>query len=148
VSDLVQEILRRQEMMERVRTLWEPAWKDVVTYLLPRRGDIYVDNKPQGVRRNTRIFDSTATDAAEILAAALHGMLTNPASPWFVLYTPNRALMQDRGVREWLEEATATILHSDVHCGGQVWPCGHGAPQVHLYGPANGPDLGLREGVS
>jgi len=112
VSDLVQEILRRQEMMERVRTLWEPAWKDVVTYLLPRRGDIYVDNKPQGVRRSTRIFDSTATDAAEILAAALHGMLTNPASPWFVLYTPNRALMQDREVREWLEEATATILHS------------------------------------
>ena len=32
-----------------------------------------------------RIFDSSPLQALELLASSLHGMLTNPSTPWFTL---------------------------------------------------------------
>lgn len=110
ISTAAVAILQRQSELAQIRANWEPEWQDIVDYILPRRGDILARGT-KGGKRGRKIYDSTATDAADILAAALHGMLTNPMVPWFALAVPDFRLMQDREVRMWLDDTTNRILY-------------------------------------
>lgn len=108
-NDLIQ---RLNEMMGR-RAPWESHWQELSDYVLPRRGDIARITSP-GAKRNAKIFDSTAIEANEILAAGLHSMLTSPATPWFELRVRDIALLGDREVRAWLDLA-AKEMHAALN---------------------------------
>ncbi len=47
------------------------------------------------VKRSELIFDSSPLHAVELLSASLHGMLTNPATPWFSLKFKNIELVDE-----------------------------------------------------
>ena len=52
------------------------------------------------------IFDSSPLQALELLAASLHGMLTNPSTPWFTLRFKNQSIDNEDEAKLWLEAST------------------------------------------
>lgn len=92
-------IARHAAARERRRAL-EPVWQACYDHALPA---------PAGT---AALFDATAADAAEQLAASLLAELTPPWSRWFGL-TPSRGLPEDstagRVAAQALEDAAATL---------------------------------------
>ena len=83
-------------------------WQEIVDYILPHRTGIVYRSTP-GIKKMDRIYDSTPTHALYLLAAALHGMLTNPANPWFALSCENEAVDDHDAVRGWLDQVQQII---------------------------------------
>ncbi len=79
--------------------MYESLWQELVEYYIPRRGGL-VPSK--GTKYGSKLFDSTSTMSAENLAAALNGMLTNPAIPWANFYIPDSQIMAMPEVQRWL----------------------------------------------
>jgi hypothetical protein len=75
-----QDVLRRYEAAKRERAAWESLWQDCYDYALPLRSSV-----SGGVRRGESLYDATALDAVDQLAASLLGYLTPPWSRWFGL---------------------------------------------------------------
>jgi hypothetical protein len=73
-----QEVLRRYETAKAERTPWEGLWRDCYDYALPLRSASL-----GGARRGESLYDATALDAVDQLAASLLGHLTPPWSRWF-----------------------------------------------------------------
>lgn len=94
-----EEILaRHQAALDRRRPL-EPVWQDCYAHVLPPIG------------QGGALFDATAADAAEQLAASLLAELTPPWSRWFGL-SPARPFAEGeagRAMAEALEDAAATL---------------------------------------
>ena len=101
----VKELIKRFSQLKSQRGTWDSHWQEIADYVLPRRADVTV-KRARGDKRTEKIFDSTAINAAELLASSLHGMLTNAASPWFSMSYKDRALNLDDASMEWLEECT------------------------------------------
>jgi len=80
----VQALIAQADQLKQERTPWENHWQELARYILPRRAD-FLQNQQAGGKRTEDIFESTAPWACEQLAAALHGLLTSPATPWFTL---------------------------------------------------------------
>ena len=64
----------------------------------------------EGENKYIRLYDSTGAQANELLAGALHSMLTNPSSYWFEFTTGDKDLDDDDDVRKWLQD-TAHVAH-------------------------------------
>lgn len=103
-----EQIIERQKDLLTKRQLFEELWQDVADYVIPRKNEITVKFAP-GQQRNTKVFDTTAIQAAELLASALHSLATNPATDWFKLTTGNIALDNDDEVRKWLQATSRKI---------------------------------------
>ena len=65
------------------RRNWENLWQEIADHALMRR-DFTVKREP-GRQRGVRVYDTTSRDSNNLLAAALHSLLTNPATRWFDL---------------------------------------------------------------
>jgi hypothetical protein len=68
-------VLDRFRRAKDRRSNWESLWRDCVDYTLPQR-DGGVGRAVPGERKADRLFDATAGDAAEQLAASLLAELT------------------------------------------------------------------------
>lgn len=79
-----QHVLERFRRAKDRRSLWESHWRECVDYTLPHRDGGITEATP-GERKADRLFDATAGDAAEQLAASLLSELTPPWSRWFGL---------------------------------------------------------------
>ncbi len=101
---------RFEDLVQR-RSNWEAHWQEISDVVLPRRGD-FTGRQERGGKRGLNAVDSTAIIANELLAAGLHGMLTNPASKWFTLRLTDEALMEVDEVRVWLQEVERRIYVS------------------------------------
>ncbi|HRQ81690.1 MAG TPA: portal protein, partial [Azospirillaceae bacterium] len=74
-------LARRRRAMEK-RGDWESLWQDCYDYALPNARP-FSGVAPAGGRRGDRIFDGTAPDGVDQLAASLLAQLTPPWSRWF-----------------------------------------------------------------
>jgi hypothetical protein len=76
-------LTRRLERLARLRAPWEPLWDDCYDLCLPRRRG-GTTGRPGRVGGD-RLFDGTAPDAVDQLAASLLAQLAPPWSRWFGL---------------------------------------------------------------
>ena len=75
---------RRYRQLVEARRDWEPLWQDCYAYALPYRNSF--SPTAAGARAAPdRLFDGTAPDAVDQLAASLLAQLTPPWSRWFGL---------------------------------------------------------------
>lgn len=81
----VEAVLSRFRAAQSRRRPWESLWQDCYTYALPQRGSGFGAQFEPARRHAERLFDGTATDAVEQLAASLLSQLTPPWSQWFGL---------------------------------------------------------------
>lgn len=88
------------------RATWWAHWQELSTYLLPRSGRFFVQDRNKGWRRHNSIYDNTATRALKVLGAGMMAGATSPARPWFRMMTGDPELGKYQPVRIWLEEVT------------------------------------------
>lgn len=89
VSSDIQLIARRHRRAVERRQQWSGVWRDCYAYALPQREGAVGEATPGSVK-TARLFDGTAPDGVERLAASLLAELTPPWSRWFALI-PGRA---------------------------------------------------------
>ncbi|HPF78384.1 MAG TPA: portal protein [Alphaproteobacteria bacterium] len=77
-------LMERYAQAKNRRRNWESHWQDCYDYALPQRGGFSGMNI-SGTSRVQSLYDGTAMDAVDQLAASLLGNLTPPWSQWFGL---------------------------------------------------------------
>lgn len=95
--------------LKALRGTWEAHWQELSEFMYPQRSD-FVGKLTAGDKRRERIFDSTAVVTNELLASGLHGMLTNPASEWFLLTVNDQTFASDHEAKMWLAAVTDIML--------------------------------------
>lgn len=104
-------LLRRWQALKTERSSWVEHWHDISSYLLPRSGRFFVQDRNKGQRRYNSIYDNTSTRALRVLAAGMMSGLTSPARPWFRLATADADLMKYAPVKLWLNDVS-NLMHA------------------------------------
>ena len=104
-------LVKRKGKLKAQRGSWETHWQDLSNYVLPNSADFNL-KRSRGDKRTTLLYDSTGVHANEMLAAGLHGMLTNPASNWFSLRIKDDSqnIGGDFEAKQWLEDTTNAVM--------------------------------------
>ncbi|MBG7619338.1 head-tail connector protein [Herbaspirillum sp. AP02] len=111
--DRASAIIRRRESMRSARSIYEQNWKDGYDYSFPERGDGFYGEQSDGAAlaaKRARLFDSTATDSGQILAASIMTGGTPSNSRWVGLSTGNDTDEEKR----WLD-ASAQLIWHNIH---------------------------------
>ena len=103
-----QRIINRYDRMDNEAINWKTHWQECYENIVPRKEDVIATRLP-GDRRDMDIYDTTAVRACEMLASALHGMLTNPETRFFDILFNEPLLMMDPQVKNWCEDAADYI---------------------------------------
>ena len=104
-TDLTKGLLSRFDRLQGQRENWETHWQEVADYMQPRKADV-TKRRARGDKRMEQVFDSSPIQSVELLAASLHGMLTNPSTPWFTLRFKDEEIENDDEAKLWLEAST------------------------------------------
>jgi len=107
-TDLSKNLLSRYERLEGQRQNWETHWQEVADYMQPRKADV-TKQRARGDKRMEQVFDSSPIQAVELLAASLHGMLTNPSTPEFTLKFKDVEIDNEDEAKLWLEASTEAM---------------------------------------
>jgi hypothetical protein len=107
-------IIHQYARAKNNRQNWETHWQECYDYALPQRGGFYSVAQP-GTSRVKSLYDGTALDAVEQLAASLLGNLTPPWTPWFGFKPgPDLSESEARSLAPVLEDIAKKIqLHLD-----------------------------------
>ena len=110
-QEQVVHLVKRKGKLKAQRGTWESNWQELTNLVLPNEADFNTEQS-RGGKRTTHVYDSTGIHANEMLAAGLHGMLTNPASNWFSLRIKDDQsnLADSSEAKQWLEDTTNVIL--------------------------------------
>lgn len=102
-------VLERYEAAKKHRDEWAQIWQECYDYALPQRGGFTLDLAP-GKARHGRIYDATALDGADQLAANMLAHLTPSWSQWFGLKPgPDLSAQEADRLAHVLEQAAKTI---------------------------------------
>ena len=99
-------LLTRWGHLRSERATWWSHWQEVTTYLLPRNGRYFEQDRNKGHRRHNSIYDNTGTRALRTLGAGMMAGATSPARPWFRLGTTDPDLNEFPPVQLWLADVT------------------------------------------
>jgi len=113
---IVDYIIKRYNKIKGMRANWDSHWQEIADYVIPKKDDVFIKQKNVGGEKkgNVKVFDATAIHSNELLASALHGMLTNPSVQWFELSFGDDVLDSDRDVKMWLQD-TALRIHNSLN---------------------------------
>lgn len=102
-----EDIIGRVEALETQRTTVREVWDLIELFVAPLHGGrFYQEQKSEHSIewRRRELFDSTALEACQSLAASLHGSLTSPLVRWFELRFRDEDLRKDKEAAAWLEK--------------------------------------------
>ena len=99
-------LFTRWGQLKSERASWWAHWQEITTYLLPRNGRYFVQDRDKGWRRHNNIYDNTGTRALRVLGAGMMAGATSPARPWFRLSTADPELNKYQPVKVWLDDTT------------------------------------------
>lgn len=103
-------IKQKMQKLRSERMNWETHWQDIADHILPRKNTV-IRKQSDGQKRQFILLDNVGMHSNELLAGALHGLLTNPNSEWFELTTGDSQLDMDDEVRKWMQE-TVRNMHN------------------------------------
>jgi len=102
-------LMSRYDSAKKRRDEWQSLWKECYDYALPQRGGFNTSSL-SGTARTKDVYDATAMDAADQLAASLLGSLTPIWSQWFGLKPgPDLSPEEADALAPALEKAARTI---------------------------------------
>lgn len=95
------------------RHTWEDTWQRIADNMVGRR-DFNVIREP-GERRMSDIHDITALLSGELLAGALHSLMTNSAAKWFRLGIEDPDLAEHPDVQLWIDQIAEPQIYSAIN---------------------------------
>jgi len=104
-------VMRRYRRARDRRAAWEPLWQECFDFALPQR-ETALGRTTGASRKTDRLFDGTAPDAVEQLAASLLAQLTPPWARWFGLMPGTQVDEARRPDLSHKLETAATVLQS------------------------------------
>jgi hypothetical protein len=122
-----QQVMTRLGLLKSERSSWWQQWVEISTYLLPRSGRYFQEDRNKGYKRHNNIYDNSGTRSLRVLAAGLMGGLTSPARPWFRLTVGDEQLAEQADVKQWLSLCTRVLL--DVFAKSNFYRVAHGMYQ-------------------
>lgn len=102
------QVKKKLQLLKSARGTWEEHWQDIADFIFTRKNDITTTRTP-GEKRAFRLLDNVGMYSNEMLAGALHGMLTNPDLFFFEFTTGDYELDNDDEVRRWLEDSMRVV---------------------------------------
>lgn len=103
-------VTQRLSALKNIRSEYISDWMELSDFVLGARGQFLTDEKVKGRGRNPQLYNETAKQAAQTLAAGMMAGITSPARPWFRLGTPDPAMMEFGPVKMWLDEVQRIML--------------------------------------
>lgn len=100
------QLFTRWGQLKTERATWWAHWQELTTYLLPRNGRYFRQDRDKGWRRHNNIYDNTGTRSLRTLGAGMMAGATSPARPWFRLGTADPDLNEFAPVKLWLHDVT------------------------------------------
>ncbi len=104
-------LLARYRKAKGRRAVWESHWQECYDYALPLRDAIIIAATP-GEKKADRLFDGTAPDAVDQLAASMLSELTPPWAQWFGLTASDQLPTAERDRVAPLLERIGAVLQS------------------------------------
>lgn len=110
------DISGRFEDLRTTRANWEGSWREIGAFVMPRRLDYERGASGTGTPSTRgefltrRIFDPTASFAAEQLASFLGTQLINPQEDWVELRFRDENLTDDHAAAIWLRQVKRLIM--------------------------------------
>lgn len=105
-KDRAKEVCQRYDRLWATQGNWRDIWQDCASYVSPRKGNIE-EERSSGERQTDEVYDTTATEAANIFAAGMISQLT-PAGEIWARYTPKGDAPED--VKAWLDECSQIAM--------------------------------------
>ncbi|MBQ7731601.1 MAG: head-tail connector protein [Lentisphaeria bacterium] len=103
------DIIRRYNALKAKRDgLWLEVWREARRYCMPT----YSDFKTEGGVRGKYLFDTTAIEARERLAAGMFNWMAPPDKRWFELVPQDNELAKDEEVKDYFGEVTRIVAVS------------------------------------
>jgi hypothetical protein len=108
-AQITEELIERYENAKSKRSGWETHWQECYDYALPQRNG-FNSTTQSGGKRVDKLYDATALDAVDQLAASLLGSLTPPWTGWFGFKPgPDLTDREAQSLAPVLEKAAKTI---------------------------------------
>lgn len=104
-------ILKRYKKAADERSSWQSLWQDCYRYTVPEQAHFFGFSSVSMRQMRDHLYDATAGDAAEQLAASILGYLAPPWSNWLGI-VPGGHVPEDRkkDLSAVLEQAAQTVL--------------------------------------
>ena len=99
------DIQKQFEKLKDDRAVRDAMLQRIAYYLIPTKAYFTKEKSIMGEKLPSDIYDTTGMDSVLILAAALHGYLTNPSSRWFEFEMQDKKANEISEVKEWLSDA-------------------------------------------
>ncbi len=106
-------LVERYHRARKGRAQWEAHWRECYDYAMPQR-DGAIFPQTAGAKKTDKLFDATAPDAVDQLAAGMLSQLTPPWSRWFALAAGIDAAPEDREALSAELDRAAAILQSNM----------------------------------
>ena len=104
----ITDITTRFEALKTERAKWEATWKDV-TQVVNIRRQWWTEDDSSGKTPETKLYDTTATEALQTLSGGLQGYAVSPSFKFFKLKMADDKLSRLPFVADWLEEVENAI---------------------------------------
>ena len=104
--------MERFEKMKAERGFTNIHLQDIADYVHVHKGDFVIERMP-GQIATQKIYDNTAIEAAQRLAASLYGGLTNSESRWFNIGIKGKKHYKNLSLagKQWLDNATLITMN-------------------------------------
>ena len=132
-QDLKQSVLKRWTDLKQEREPYVKQWLEISSHITPASGRFLGRQQNEARDRWNRIYDNTATRAANILTAGLMSGMTDPASQWFALTTGDPDLDSSQAVKVWLDQ-TQRIMEMAFSRTNTYQALQHCWREVGVYG--------------
>ena len=109
---ILEDLERRFTDLKAMRQPWEPGWKEITDYVLPRRSFWDLEPGQEGKKPTQKIFDGSGINALQLLVDGLQGYLISPSIRWYRLQMEDKSQQDIPGVADWLEEVE-DILYAE-----------------------------------
>ncbi|WP_445505017.1 portal protein [Microvirga sp. G4-2] len=101
---------KRLAMLRQERDYHVEDWKEISTYIRPRRG-LFTREEQRKRRSQNALLQNEAMFASRTCGNGMMSGISSQARPWFRLTTPDPALAEFSSVKQWLYEVTSLFRY-------------------------------------
>lgn len=105
-----EDCIREQEQLASARGVWEGHWREVAERVRPQQNFFQMIQRPDGDKRNEKIFDATAPLALSKFAAAVISMSFPATQTYHKLQLPDDDLSNSTEVRRYLDKVNEKLF--------------------------------------